>query len=135
MMALLTTLAIVGLLDSWYIFYKKQRKEKLVCFVGQDCNEVVNSQYSHIYGVPNEILGIIFYLAVLGSVGLVTLGITQLHSVSILSAIHAAAFVALLFSIYLTAMQMFVLKAWCEYCLVAAFANFGIFVTAFLMQA
>lgn len=134
MMALLTILAVVGLLDSWYIIYKKQRKEKLVCFVGQDCNEVVNSQYSHIYGVPNEILGIIFYLSVLGLMGLVALGTTELHGVSILSAIHAAALAALLISIYLTAIQAFVLKAWCEYCLVAAFANFGIFVIAFLIK-
>ena len=34
-MTLLTTLTVVGLIDSWYIFYKKQKKEKLVCFVGQ----------------------------------------------------------------------------------------------------
>lgn len=132
MMTLLTILAIIGLLDSWYIFYKKQRKEKLVCFVGQGCNEVVNSQYSHIYGVPNEILGIIFYLSVLGLTGLVALGTTELHGVSLLAIIHIAAFFALVMSIFLTAIQAFVLKAWCEYCLVAAFANFGIFVLAFI---
>lgn len=132
-MALLTILAIVGLLDSWYIFYKKQKKEKLVCFVGRDCNEVVNSKYSRIFNVPNEVLGIIFYLSVLGFAGLVALGTTELFGVSILLAIHVAAFVALLLSIYLTAIQMFVLKTWCEYCLIAVFANFGIFVLAFLI--
>lgn len=133
MMTLLTTLAVVGLFDSWYIFYKKQRKEKLVCFVGQDCNEVVNSKYSHVYNVPNEVLGILFYLSVLGFVGLVALGTTELHGISIPLILHAVAFVALLLSIYLTAIQAFVLKAWCEYCLVASFANFGIFVLAYLI--
>lgn len=126
MMMLLTILAFVGLLDSWYIFFKKQRKEKLVCFVGQDCNEVVNSKYSHIYGVPNEVLGIIFYLSVLGLVGLVTFGVTELHGVSLMAVIHLVAFFALILSIFLTAIQALVLKAWCEYCLVAMFANFGI---------
>lgn len=134
MMTLLTILAIVGLLDSWYIFYKKQKNEKLACFIGQDYNEVVTSKYSHIYGMPNEILGIIFYLSVLGLVGLLALGTTELHGASILSAIHAAAFVALLLSIYLTAIQIFILKAWCEYCLVASSANFGIFILAYLIQ-
>lgn len=133
MMALLTILATVGLLDSWYIFYKKQKNEKLVCFVGQDCNEVVNSKYSHIYGVPNEVLGIIFYLSVLGLVGLVALGTAELHGISLIAVIHLTAFFALLLSIFLTAIQAFVLKAWCEYCLVATFANLGIFVLAFLM--
>lgn len=146
MMALLTILAVVGLLDSWYIFYKKQKKEKLLCFVspimarlapkrggGQDCNEVVNSKYSHIYGVPNEVLGIIFYFSILGIVGLVTIGITELHGISLMAVIHLTAFFALLLSIFLTAIQAFVLKAWCEYCLIAMFANFGIFVLAFLI--
>lgn len=132
-MILLTILAIVGLLDSWYIFYKKQRKEKLACFIGQDCNEVVTSKYFHIYGIPNEVLGIIFYLSVLGSVGLVAVGIRQLHGISILSTIHAVAFIALLLSIYLTAIQAFVLKSWCEYCLIAMLSNFGIFVLAYLL--
>lgn len=133
MIALLIILAILGLLDSLYIFYKKQRKEKLVCFVGQDCNEVVNSQYSRIFKVPNEVLGIFFYLLVLGFAILVVLGTTELFGFSILLAIHAVAFVAFLLSVYLTAIQMFVLKTWCEYCLVAVFANFGIFVLAFLI--
>lgn len=133
MMTLLTILAFVGLLDSWYIFYKKQKNEKLVCFVGQDCNEVVNSKYSHIYGVPNEVLGIIFYLSALGLVGLVALGITEFHEISLMAVIHLTAFFALLLSIFLTAIQAFVLKAWCEYCLVAMFANFGIFVLAFFV--
>ena len=134
MMVLLTILAILGLLDSWYIFYKKQKNEKLVCFVGQDCNEVVNSKYSHIYGVPNEILGIIFYLSVLGLTGFVALGTTELHGVSLMAVIHFLAFFALVSSIFLTAIQAFVLKAWCEYCLVAMIANFGIFVLAFLVR-
>ena len=124
----------MGLLDSWYIFYKKQKNEKLSCFIGQDCNEVVNSKYSHIYGVPNEVLGILFYLAVLGLVGLVALGISELHGISLLAVIRLIAFFALLLSIFLTAIQAFVLKAWCEYCLVASFANFGIFVLAFLVR-
>lgn len=135
MMILLIILAIVGLLDSWYIFYKKQKNEKLVCFIGQDCNEVVNSKYSHIYGVPNEILGIIFYLAVLGLVGLVALNITEFHGVSLMAVVHLMAFFALLLSIFLTAIQAFVLKTWCEYCLIASFANLGIFVLAFLIGA
>ena len=134
MMTLLTILAVVGLLDSWYIFYKKQKNEKLVCFIGQDCDEVVNSKYSHIYGIPNEVLGIIFYLSVLGIVGLVALGTTEFHGISLMAVIHLIAFFALLLSVFLTAIQAFVLKAWCEYCLIASFANFGIFVLAFFVQ-
>lgn len=133
MMILLTTLGFVGLLDSLYIFYKKQRQEKLACFIGQDCNEVVTSKYSHIYGVPNEVLGIIFYILVLGLVGLVALGTTQLYGIPVLSAVHAVAFVALLLSLYLTAIQAFVLKSWCEYCLVVMLTNFGIFVLVYLI--
>ena len=134
MIALLIILAVVGLLDSWYIFYKKQKNEKLVCFIGQDCDEVVNSKYSHIYGIPNEVLGIIFYLSVLGIVGLVALGTTEFHGISLMAVIHLIAFFALLLSVFLTAIQAFVLKAWCEYCLVAMIANFGIFVLAFLVR-
>jgi len=133
MIALLTLLAVVGLLDSWYIFSKKRKNERLVCFIGQDCNEVVTSKYSHIYGVPNEVMGIIFYLTVLALAGLAAIGVTEFHEISALSAIHAIAFVAFLMSLYLMAIQAFVLRAWCEYCLVAMIANFGIFVLAYLI--
>lgn len=133
-MFLLAALAVIGLLDSWYIFYKKQRNEKLVCLIGQDCNEVVTSKYSHVYGIPNEVLGIIFYLSVLGMLILVALGISELHGISLMAVIHIIAFFALLLSVFLTAIQAFVLKAWCEYCLIASFANFGIFVLAFLVR-
>jgi uncharacterized membrane protein len=134
MMVLITILAVVGLFDSWYIFYKKQRNERLVCFIGQDCNEVVNSKYSHIYGIPNEVLGIIFYLSVLGMTGHVALGIQEFHGISLMAVIHLTAFFALLLSVFLTAIQAFVLKTWCEYCLIGSFANLGIFVLAFFVQ-
>ena len=55
-------LALIGLILSSYIFWKKKKSEKLVCFIGQDCDTVIHSRYSKLlFGIPNEILGMVYY--------------------------------------------------------------------------
>ena len=124
----LILLAAVGLIDSGYIFYKKLRNEKLICFIGKDCNKVIKSKYSSVFGIPNEVLGVLFYVGVFGFFFISWLGIEYFLDIQLLLIFRVAAFLAFLSSVFLTAVQIFILKEWCEYCLLTAFVNVGIFV-------
>ena len=123
----LILLAAVGLIDSGYIFYKKLRNEKLICFIGKDCNKVIKSKYSSVFGIPNELIGIFFYIGILGFVLLSQLGIEAFLGVQLVLLVQAVTFLAFLSSFFLTTIQIFILKEWCEYCLLIAFVNAGIF--------
>ena len=62
----LLILSLTGFLVSAYIYYKKNRKEKLVCIIGKDCNKVIHSKYSKFFGlIDNEIIGMLYYSLVL----------------------------------------------------------------------
>jgi len=121
-------LAIGGLAVSWLIYHKKNKNEKLVCIIGKDCDTVIHSQYSKTLGIPNEILGILYYalvvaLAILSYIGLEMIGPVPLPFFLLIIAGAAA-----IFSIVLIFIQAFVLKEWCEYCLVSATISIVIFV-------
>lgn len=133
MIALLTIITLIGLADSSYIFYTKRSNKKLVCLVGKDCDKVVKSKYSRIFSIPNEVLGILFYLSVLGFVLLSVLNIGYFFGFPIVLLFRAAAFLALLSSIFLLGIQLFKLKELCEYCLATAVVNLGIALIAFLL--
>lgn len=125
-------LALIGLADALYLLVKKVRKEKLVCFLGEDCDKVVKSKYGFFFGIPNEAFGVGFYLLVLGSFALSLLGVDALGGFALLLLVLAAAIAASLASLYLMAIQAFVLKEWCEWCLLSALVNFLILLLAAL---
>ncbi|MDP3901002.1 MAG: vitamin K epoxide reductase family protein [bacterium] len=133
MILLLITLALIGLADSSYILYTKTKGKKLVCLIGKDCDKVVKSKYSHIFKVPNEVLGILFYLSVFGFILLTFLNIGSFLGLSILSLFQAIVFLALLSSAFLTGIQIFKLKELCEYCLATAAINLFIAAIVFLL--
>ena len=117
-------LALIGLADASYLVYKKLKKEKLVCFFGQDCDKVSKSKYGYFFGIPNEVFGIGFYLFTLGLFVFSLLGVTTILGISLLSLLLFAVVLASLASLYLLFIQAFILKQWCEWCVLSAFVNF-----------
>lgn len=125
--------SFAGLVLALYIYTTKRNKTKvLVCPIGGHCDAVVHSKYSKFLGLPVELLGAFYYLAIaliylLPSLGLVLWGDVFLFFVTAISVL------AFLFSIYLVFIQAFTLKNWCTWCLfsagfttfIAVFAVFG----------
>lgn len=116
-----------GFLLSLYIRHKKVAKEALVCPLKFDCETVIFSDYSKLFGIPLELLGMTYYLIVAVSYGiflglsglgggLMSIEIPQIIIFGILS----LTIVAFLFSLYLTFIQAFALKQWCTWCLISA---------------
>ncbi len=111
--------AFCGFLLAFYIRHKKSSSEKLVCPIGSDCDAVVHSEYSRFFGIPVELLGVLYYGLAAISYG-IFLSAPYLVSPFILFAVLVVTTTALLFSLYLTFIQAFVLRQWCTWCLTSA---------------
>ena len=111
-------LSIIGFAVSAYLYYSKTNDKKLYCFIGQHCDDVVKSKYGETFGVENTLVGLIYY-------GLVfAYGAFLNRNIFIGNIIYyfivIASIASVLFSLYLTGVQAFVLKKWCEYCIVSS---------------
>lgn len=117
-------LALAGFAVSFNINRKKSNKEKLVCLIGEDCDKVVHSRYATTFGVDNQIFGMIYYFSIAVFAATLIGGLVWPSLIILL--FKLATIGAALFSIYLISVQAFILKEWCEWCLVSAFLSFFI---------
>ena len=124
-------IAFSGFLLAAYIRHKKVYKETLVCPLKANCDMVIFSDYSKIFGVPVELLGIAYYLIVAVAYGVFIFVSVDMPRF-LLSGIFFATIVAFFFSLYLTYIQAFTIKQWCTWCLVSAGFCTAIFFLALL---
>ncbi len=118
-------LAIAGFIISYHIYSNKH--EKIICFIGHDCDNVVNSKYNKTLGIPNEISGIIYY-AFIALIYLTSFAypVFQIqYSILIISIITI---IAVILSGYLTFIQLFLLKEFCTLCLTSSAISALIFI-------
>lgn len=124
-------LAVIGLIDSLFLYYKKKRKEKLVCFIGSDCNKVIRSKYATTFGIENTLLGMLYYAGLIAAVYFAPPSYSVSFAfLSLLMKIVTS--IAGIMSAYLLMVQVFILKEWCDYCLLSAVVNFAIIAAVFL---
>ncbi len=125
---IILVLSLLGFFLAGYINLKTERKEKLVCVIGNDCNKVIKSKYGKTFGMDNTFLGMIYYLVVL-ILALDVLIFPWIVSVGLFYWVFFLITLgAALFSVYLTIIQLFVIKELCEYCLLTALNTILIFV-------
>lgn len=125
----LILLSIIGFLISYYIWNTTQRKnKKITCVIRDgDCDKVVNSKYGKQFGIDNSVIGIFYYIFIF-AVGILHFILPNLFTLNYV--IYSLLFITggtALFSVYLTGIQVFVLKQFCEYCIVANIINVLIF--------
>lgn len=113
----LIALNIIGLLDSAYLTWVKS-VEKGVCGVSGGCEVVNTSQYSSIAGVPIAVLGGGAYLVMLAILLLETRrGFFELNGPLLVFGISLA---GVLYSVYLTYLELYVIRAICPFCVLSA---------------
>lgn len=121
--------ALAGFLLSLTISHKKHAHEKMLCPVGGKCAQVIASEYARFFGIPLEMIGMVYY-------GIIFVTYTVLFLVGdgqfsfIYFCLFGATITAFLFSLYLTFIQAFTLKQWCTLCLTSALFCTVIFVSA-----
>ena len=121
-------LSLIGLFVSWYIYHKKHhKKEKMVCYIGTDCDRVVHSEYNSFLGIPLEVLGVAYYLFFSLMVIATHVGSFFLFGFLIFDIVLVLSTVAFFFSLYLVYVQAFVIHDWCEFCLISASMSVLIF--------
>jgi len=124
-------LALGGIINSGYLFWNHRQKKPLVCPLDHDCSVVTESKWSHLFGIRNEILGLLFFVGML-SLGIATLTTLLPLSTTLLLLIIGAS-LGLLFSIFLILLQSFVIKNYCFYCLISAGISTLLFVMSILL--
>lgn len=111
-------LAFLGLADSAYIAQHEMSGTPLLCDITNlsGCNIVVASPYSYLFGIPLAEYGIIFYsiLFVLAALELV------IFDQLLRRVLQGVSLVGVIASLYFTLVQIFVLEAFCIYCLASA---------------
>lgn len=111
--------ASIGLIDAVYLAIVKLTHNQTMCLPGLgDCWTVNNSPYSSVYGIPVSILGAAAYLVLLFLI--LTNGrlfIPTELSDQLAFGICLAGFI---FSIYLTYIEIAVIKAVCPFCVISA---------------
>ncbi len=116
----MAVLSLAGLFVALYLsLHRVGVIGTLACGVDGGCSTVQTSSYATFLGVPVPFIGLLGYLvlfaasfaAVSGRLG------DQRRTALLLIGLSALAFV---FSAYLTALEAFVIQAWCRWCVVSA---------------
>jgi uncharacterized membrane protein len=124
-------LSLVGVFVAAYLYlYKTGRIGTIVCGTG-GCETVQLSEWSRFMGVDVALIGIAGYIVMLG---VALAGLQPAHAgrrwpATVLLVLSGG---ALLFSAYLTYLELFVIHAICRWCVVSAVIVLGIFVAAAL---
>jgi uncharacterized membrane protein len=114
------TLAIIGLGVALYLSYVEITQSEATCGPVGDCNSVQQSPYARLFGfLPVGVLGVAGYLAILTAWFIQQFGSQRWHSVGSL-VIWVMAWFGVIFSIYLTFLEPFVIGATCIWCITSA---------------
>lgn len=127
MQVAIIVLAIFGLADSAYLLYEHLGHE-IIC-IGSGCSIVNQSVYSEVFGVPMSVMGLVGYLFILGA-ALAGLRLRGRAREWAKAAVYGFALIGLLYSAYLTYLELFVIRAICTWCVVSAVIVAAIFVLA-----
>jgi uncharacterized membrane protein len=127
---LIAALSIVGLGVAIYMTYIETTHAEAVCGPVGDCNSVQQSPYATLFGfLPVGILGAIGYATILILWVIRQYGSEKLRNTATILIFALSGF-GILFSIYLTFLEPFVIGASCVWCISSAIVMTLIFWTA-----
>lgn len=123
-------LAVAGIIVATYLTYNHLTDSFFLCSETGGCSTVRSSRYSELAGVPVAVLGLLGYGAVLaaeiyGNAGRARAALANLVTFGLTS-------IGMLYSIYLTYLELFVIGAICPYCVASAIIMTALFVIALI---
>jgi uncharacterized membrane protein len=117
--ALLFTLAAIGISETVYLIRKRITSERPICPIGEGCATVLSSKYNRLFVIPNDVLGLLFYVVASFITAFLVIGVPPLAFWGLIIKLSIA-FGALL-SLFFTYLQWRVIRIWCFWCLMSAF--------------
>ena len=127
--ALIVT-AILGGLDAAYLLIYKLTSAQAMCLGSGECSTVNSSRYSEINGIPVSLLGLLAYLAI------IVIHALESHSRFIEKhdnlLVFGLSLLGVLFSAYLTYVELYIIHAVCPFCVASAVLITIIFILAII---
>ncbi|MDX9991212.1 MAG: vitamin K epoxide reductase family protein [Anaerolineales bacterium] len=117
---LIPGLSLIGFVVAGYLAYVETAQVTAVCGPVGDCNTVQQSDYARLFGfLPIGVMGLLGYVCILAAWLLGRLRKNPLSAYADLAVLAMTGF-GLIFSIYLTFLEPFVIGATCAWCLSSA---------------
>lgn len=110
--------AVIGILDSAYLSYTKLVHTEVFCGTSSQCSTVNNSSYAEVAGIPIALLGMGAFLTIL--VLLFMEGRNKFWENNLPTILFGITLIGVLYSAFLTYIEIAVLHAICPYCVVSA---------------
>jgi uncharacterized membrane protein len=120
----LLAVAPLGFLDATYLSVEHFLNKVPPCSITHGCEAVTTSPYALVFGIPMAVLGAVYYLAII--LGLVYY--LDSRKSAVLKAVSGFTAFGFLFSLYLVYLQLFVIRAICQYCMLSALSSTLLFI-------
>lgn len=117
-------IALVGFADAGYLTVEHYQNVIPPCSLTGGCETVLTSAFSTILGIPVSLLGVIYYLVI--AVGFFAFLESKNHEVLRVTLLLTV--LGLLASLWFLFLQVFILHAYCAYCLVSVITSTTLFV-------
>ena len=126
LLIILITLSFIGFIDAAFLAIEHYRGEIPPCSISflNGCETVTTSQYAVVLGVPIALVGAVYYLIVI----VLLIAYWDLRKTILLKLALLLTGLGFLASLYLIYLQIFVLKALCQYCLISAGSSTLLFI-------
>jgi uncharacterized membrane protein len=111
--------SLIGLADAIYLTIEHLSGRSVRCTIVSGCSEVLSSEYATVRGIPLAMIGAAAYFAVFSLA--VLAAYSYRWAAKLLTVIMALMFVTTLWLLYL---QAFVIKHFCQFCLLSAIVTF-----------
>lgn len=127
--ALAALLSLFGLADALYLTIEHVTGQSVRCTIISGCSEVLSSPYAVVAGIPLAAIGAAAYFTVFS---LATLAAFNYRIAgTLLTVLVIAMFFVSLWLIYL---QAFVIREFCQYCLLSAAITFALLVVMVIVH-
>ena len=112
---LASVLSLLGIADALYLTIEHLTGQTVRCTILSGCSEVLSSQYAVVAGIPLAAIGAAAYFTVF------SLAVLSLFGYRIAGKILTPLVIAMFFvSVWLFYLQAFVIRQFCQYCLISA---------------
>lgn len=116
--------ATLGFIDATYLSAKHYTHTTIPCSITHGCEIVTTSAYSQMFGIPVALLGAIYYFAVLAGLFVaIDRGDQKLFKI-----VASCTVLGLGASAWFVIVQLFILKAICQWCMVSALTSTVLFI-------
>ena len=121
--------SLVGLVDAIYLTVEHLSGNTLRCTIITGCSEVLSSPYASVKGMPLAGLGAIAYFTVFSAATLAAFGYKAAGKF-----VMFVVALMFLFTLWLIYLQAFVIKAFCQFCLLSALVTTVMTILIFLAR-